>query len=60
MRSDEEENPDVSFRIEGFVDVEEFRMPAKRKTLAKVKSEAALRASVSFHPDVYNILEQIA
>ncbi len=35
-------------------------MPAKRERTRIVKTPAALRASVSFPPEIYRILQQIA
>jgi len=35
-------------------------MPTKREVIRKVKSIPALRASISFPPDLYRNLEQIA
>lgn len=35
-------------------------MPAKRRRKTKVNTKAPLRASVSFPPDIYRTLEQIA
>jgi metal-responsive CopG/Arc/MetJ family transcriptional regulator len=35
-------------------------MAAKRRTSTKMKNEAALRASVTFPPDLYRVLEQLA
>ena len=35
-------------------------MPARRRETKKMKTESALRASVTFPPDLYRTLEQIA
>lgn len=35
-------------------------MPTKRGRTRKMKTQAALRASVSFPPEIYRTLEQIA